>query len=195
MVWSERIRHLLSPSCPRVAVIPFGYDERWFPLTDPASPRSGVSFIGTWHPRRERYLRALEGLPTNIVGVGWDRVKELKAAPPTYGADAGTVLQRAAIGLNIFHPHNSGAHNMRTREVAASGALQLTDPGTDGTPLRDGDGCRWFHSPDHLRQLVEHYLARPHEARDIATRAQELVGHETYRYRAEQFAELFGQLG
>jgi spore maturation protein CgeB len=104
------------------------------------------------------------------------------------------VLQKAAIGINLFRPHNAGAHNMRTREVAASGALQLTDPGTDGTPLRDGDGCRWFYSPDHLRELVEHYLARPDEARNIARRAQDLVGHETYRHRAKQFADLFLRL-
>jgi spore maturation protein CgeB len=176
-------------------MVPFGYDERWFPLTDPATPRSAVVFIGTWHPRRERYLRALKGLPTTIVGLGWDRTKELKGAPPTYGGNAGSLLQRAAIGINILHPHNAGAHNMRTRELAASGALQLTDPGTDGTPLRDGDGCRWFQSPEHLRELAEHYLARPVAAQDIARRAQELVGHETYRHRAKQLADLFGQLG
>jgi spore maturation protein CgeB len=175
-------------------MIPFGYDDQWFPLTDPAIPRAGVAFVGTWHPRRERYLRALEGLHTTIVGSGWDRAKDLKAAAPVYGASAGSVLQRAAIGINILHPHNAGAHNMRTREVAASGALQLTDPGTDGTPLRDRDGCRWFQSPDHLRHLAEHYLAHPDEARVIARRAQHLVGHETYRRRAEQLADLFGVL-
>jgi hypothetical protein len=194
IVWSRRIRDLLSPMCQRVAMIPFGYDERWFPLTDPATPRAGAAFLGTWHPRRERYLRALQGLPTTLAGFGWDRAKNLKVAPPTYGATAGSVLQRAAIGINIFHPHNAGAHNMRTRELAASGVMQLTDPGTDGTPLRDGEGCRWFHSPENLRQLVEHYLARPDEARDIARRAQELVGHETYRHRAKQFADLFVRL-
>jgi spore maturation protein CgeB len=172
-------------------MIPFGYDERWFPLTDPLTSRAGLVFMGTWSPRRERYLRALEGLPLAIVGSGWEEAKDLKAAPATHGAGAGSILQRAAIAINIFQPHNAGAHNMRTREVAACGALQLTDPGTDGTPLRDGDGCRWFYSPDHMRQLAEHYLACPDEARTIARRAQELVGHETYRHRAQQLNDLF----
>lgn len=194
VVWSDRIRDLLAGTCRRVAMIPFGYDDHWFPLTDPATPRAGVAFVGTWNPRRERYLRALEGLPMIIVGNGWEAATGLTTAPATYGAHAGLVLQRAAIGINILHPHNAGAHNMRTREVAASGAMQLTDPGTDGTPLRDGDGCRWFRTPDHLRQLAEHYLARPDEVHTIARRAQDLVGHETYRHRAKQLADLFVRL-
>jgi hypothetical protein len=194
VVWSERIRDLLKPSCRRVAMIPFGYDDRWFPLTDPATPRAGVAFVGTWDARRERYLRALEGLPTKIVGNGWEGARGVRAVSAIHGANAGLLLQKAAIGVNIFRPHNAGAHNMRTREVAACGALQLTEPGTDGTPLRDGDGCRWFYSPEHLRELVEHYLARPDKARDIARRAQDLVGHETYRHRAKQLDDLFVQL-
>jgi len=180
--------------CQRVAMIPFGYDDRWFPLTDPASPRKGVAFVGTWQPRRERYLRALADLSPTIVGNGWEEASGLKAATATHEAGAGLVLQRAAIGVNIFQQQNAGAHNMRTRELAASGAMQLTDPGTDGTPLRDGDGCRWFYSPDHLRELAEHYLTHPDEARSIARRAQDLVGHETYRCRAKQFDDLFVRL-
>jgi hypothetical protein len=191
VVWSERIRDLLAPMCHRTTTIPFGYDERWFPLTDPATPRAGLAFVGTWSARRERYLRALEGLPLTIVGSGWEEARDLNTAPAIHGAGAGSILQRAAIAINIFHPHNAGAHNMRTREAAASGALQLTDPGTDGPPLRDGAGCRWFYSREHLRQLAELYLARSEEAHDIARQAQDLVGHETYRHRAKQLADLF----
>lgn len=195
VVWSDRIRSFLAPLCRRAAAVPFGYDHRWFPLTDPRMPRTGVVFVGTWHPRRERHLRALRGLPVTVVGTGWAQRQDVQASPPVYGSRAGLVLQRAAVGLNVLHPHNAGAHNMRTRELAASGALQLTDPGTDGTPLRDGDGCRWFHSPAHLRELVEHYLGRAHEAQELARRAQELVGHETYQLRAQQLAALLGEVG
>jgi hypothetical protein len=193
VVWSTRIRNLLRPTCRRVEMVPFGYDERWFPLTDPGTSRAGVAFVGTWHPRRERYLRALDGLPLTIIGSGWSTTG-LASAPPAYGTDAGSLLQRSAIGVNIFHPHNAGAHNMRTREIAACGALQLTDPGEDGTPLRDGDGCRWFRSPAHLRDLVEQYLAHPDAARKIAGSAQGLVSEENYRSRANEFVELFRTL-
>lgn len=194
IVWSERLRDLLRPSCSSVEMLPFGYDDGWFPLTPPSRPRAGVAFVGTWSLRRERYLSALDGLPLTVIGSGWQRAEVLRATPPVYGAGAGEVLQNAAIGVNILHPHNSGAHNMRTREIAACGALQLTDPGTDGTPLRDGDGCRWFQSPAHLRELAERYLARPDDAKAIAERAQELVGLDTYRRRSAELMELFDRV-
>lgn len=194
VVWSARLRDLLRPVCPAVEMLPFGYDNDWFPLTPPGRNRAGIAFVGTWSLRRERYLSALEGLPLTLIGSGWQRAKSLRAAPPVYGAAVGEVLQNAAIGVNIFHPHNSGAHNMRTREVAASGALQLTDPGTDGTPLRDGLGCRWFRSPAHLRELAEQYLARPDDASALAEQAQDLVGGDTYQQRAVEMVELFDRV-
>jgi hypothetical protein len=194
VVWSQRLQSLLQTSCARVEMVPFGYDDDWFPLTAPRQPRAGIAFVGTWSPRRERYLHALGGLPLTVIGSGWQRVKGLRTTPAVYGTAAGEVLQNAAIGVNIFHPHNSCAHNMRTREIAASGALQLTDPGVDGTPLRDGVGCRWFHSPQHLRDLAEQYLACPDDARAIAGRAQELVGEDTYRRRSVELIELFDRV-
>lgn len=194
VVWSARLRALLQPSCSSVEILPFGYDDDWFPLTAPSRPRAGIAFVGTWSLRRERHLRALDGLPLTVVGSGWQRAEGLRTTSPVYGAGAGVVLQNAAIGVNVFHPHNSGAHNMRTREIAASGALQLTDPGVDGTPMRNGDGCLWFQSPPHLRELVEQYLACPEEAHATAERAQELVGGDTYRRRAAELVELLDRL-
>jgi hypothetical protein len=190
VVWSARLRDLLKSRCRSVEMLPFGYDDDWFPLTAPDRRRDGIAFVGTWSLRRERYLRALDGLPLTVVGWGWQRARGLPTTTPVYGRDAGEILQNAAIGVNIFHPHNSSAHNMRTREIAASGALQLTDPGVDGTPLRDGVGCRWFRSPEQLRDLAERYLARPEEATTIAARAQELVGADTYRRRSAELVEL-----
>lgn len=194
IVWSERLRDLLRPGCRSVEMLPFGYDDEWFPLTTPNRPRTGIAFVGTWSLRRERHLRALDGLPLTVIGSGWQRARDLRTTPPVYGARAGEILQSAAIGVNVFHPHNSGAHNMRTREIAASGALQLTDPGVDGTPMRDGDGCRWFRSPAHLRELAEQYLACPDDAHAIAERAQELVGGDTYRRRSAELVDLFDRV-
>lgn len=191
VVWSTRLRDQLQLRCLRPEMLPFGYDDEWFPLAKPSRPRAGIAFVGTWSLRRERYLRALDGLPLTVVGSGWQRANGLRTTPPVYGTGAGEVLQNAIVSVNIFHPHNSGAHNMRTREIAASGALQLTDPGVDGTPLRDGVGCRWFRSPQHLRDLAEQYLACPDDAKRIAERAQELVGKDTYRRRAAELVELF----
>lgn len=182
IVWSERIAHRLRARGATVAVVPFGYDHRWFPVTDPAAARHGVAFLGTWSPRRARFLAALEGIPTVVRGSGWGSA----AGPATFEARAGALLARAAVGVNLLHPQCAGAHNMRTREIAASGATQVTDAGVDGTPLRDGEDCRWFSSPLDLRRQVEWCLARREESVGLAARAQTRVVADTYDSRAAQ---------
>jgi spore maturation protein CgeB len=192
--WSERIANLLRPRVRRVEVLPFGYDHRWFPLTAPGGDRQGVVFLGTWSARRERFLQALEGLPLIVRGSLWAEQSTVAAGPPTYEATAGELLASAAIGLNLIHPQCSGAHNMRTREIVAAGALQITEPGTDGTPLRDGESCVWFRTPGELRTLVERYLVDLDRGAELARRAQVLTGEETYEQRGRQLAELLTTL-
>ena len=83
---------------------------------------------------------------------------------------------------------------MRTREITASGALQLTDPGTDGTPLRAPESCAWFESPQELRALAEHYLAHPDDAAEIARQGQQLTRDDTYVERGRTLARWISEL-
>ena len=83
---------------------------------------------------------------------------------------------------------------MRTREITASGALELTDPGTDGTPLRDGEGARWFRSPAELRTLVEQALADPGPAVETAREGQARTAGDTYDARAVRLLEIVASL-
>jgi len=190
IVWSERLALLLRPSVREVEVLPFGYDDRWYsPTESPGGDRAGISFVGTWSPRRERFLRALEGLPLVVYGLGWEGAC-VQAGPPLTEAKAGEILRASLIGVNLLHPQNAGSHNMRTREIAASGALELTEPGTDGTPLRDGTSCRWFATPGDLRDQALWFLDHPEEAAGIAKRGQQLVASDTYVSRGQEIARL-----
>lgn len=194
IVWSNKIADLLRPTARKVEVVPFGYDDRWYPLTPPDSPgRHGVSFLGTWSLRRERFLAALDGLPLLVHGSGWER-SSVPSGPPVTEAAAGNILRSSCIGVNLLHPQNAGAHNMRTREIAASGALQLTDSGTDGTPLRNGRSCVWFQTPEQLRERVLWFLDRPTEAQYLAQRAQQLIASDTYFERGQALGRLVAQL-
>jgi hypothetical protein len=194
IVWSERLAGLLRPSARDVRVLPFGYDDRWYPLTTPGGPtRTVISFVGTWSLRRERFLAALTGLPVVVRGLGWER-SAIMTGPPLTEAACGELLRRSCIGVNVLHPQNAGAHNMRTREIAASGALELTEPGTDGTPLRDGESCAWFKTPAELRDLALWFLDRPQQAELLARRAQDLVACDTYTSLAETIGHLTGAL-
>ena len=193
IVFSQRQASSMADDAARVAVLPFGYHPDWFPLKDPAAEREGVAFLGTWSPRRERYLSALVGLPLTIAGTGWREHSDIPGVQdPIVEATAGEILGRAAIGVNLLHPQCDGAHNMRTREICAAGALQLTDPGTDGTPLRDGESCVWFRSPEELRECVDEALADHQRRVQIARAGQVAIQHDTYEARGRQLATLLG---
>ena len=192
VLWSNRQADLLRADARRVEVLPFGYDPNWFPVTEPGGDREGIAFLGTWSPRRERYLAALDGLPLVVAGTGWAQNSRLGGGAPIVEHSAGEVLQKAAIGINLLHPQCAEAHNMRTREITASGALQITDPGVDGSPLRDGESCMWFHSPDDLRRQVDAALADPVAATELARKGQFLTEADTYERRGIELAELAG---
>ncbi|MCP3934106.1 MAG: glycosyltransferase [Actinomycetia bacterium] len=192
ILWSTRQADLLATEARAVEVVPFGYDANWFPLASPGGNREGIAFLGTWSPRRERFLAALDGLPLRVAGTGWATNSAIGGGDPIVETNAGEVLRTAAIGINLLHPQCAGAHNMRTREIAACGALQITDPGLDGTPLTDGESCLWFSNPQDLRRRVESALENPIEASEMARKAQFLIADDTYVARGRDLASLTG---
>lgn len=193
IVFSERQADLLERDGATVAVLPFGYHPGWFPVADPDADREGIAFLGTWSPRRERYLSALTGLPLTIAGTGWVANSGIPGvSEPIVEHTAGDILSRAAIGVNLLHPQCEDAHNMRTREIAAAGALQLTDPGLDGTPLRDGESCVWFESPDDLRSAAEQLLCDRDRRVKLARAGQDAIVDDTYERRSRELAALCG---
>jgi hypothetical protein len=193
VVWSDRLAALLRPRVRRAEVVPFGYDERWFAEPAENGDRSGIVFLGTWSPRRERYLSALRGLPLSVHGTGWAAHSALSDGAPVTEEEGGRLLASAVIGVNLLHPQCAGAHNMRTREITGAGALELTDIGCDQTPLRDGRGARWFRSPAELRTLADHYLAAPQEAADLAAEGQALTAADTYTARSADLLDIVAE--
>ena len=191
ILWSARQAALLRQVTTRVEVVPFGYDPNWFPISDAGGERHGVAFLGTWSPRRERFIAALSELPVTVAGYGWAENSTIGGTPIVEG-DAGAVLRNAAIGINLLHPQCAEAHNMRTREISSSGALQITEPGIDGTPLRDGESCLWFSTPQELRSRVEAALNDPIMAEETALKAQDLIKRDTYHARGRELAALVG---
>ena len=90
-------------------VVPFGYDPNWFPISDAGGERHGVAFLGTWSPRRERFIAALSELPVTVAGYGWAENSTI-GGTPIVESDAGAVLRNAAIGINLLHPQCAEAH-------------------------------------------------------------------------------------
>lgn len=192
VTFAERQASRLRDLGGRTAVLPFGYDPRWFPLTDPAVHRSTIAFLGTWSHRRQRYLAALKdvGVPLVVHGTGWEKQDEVPAGEPITEEGAGQILAGALIGVNLLHPQCSGSHNMRTREIAACGALQISDPGSDGSPLRDTESYLTFRSPEELRERVCGVLEDRAGSLEVARTGQQAIADDTYFERGRQLHDI-----
>lgn len=175
----KRFVGLLDEQIARTDIVPLGYDPDRFPLTVPGGTRYGLAFVGGHTRRRERFLASLEGLPLVVHGRGWEQSK-LAPHVAAAGVTEAEVLQAAAIAVNLLHPRHASGHNHQTREIAASGALQLTEPGTDGTPLRDGESCVWFRTPEGLRKSADLLMAERAAGVEIAATAQALIAPDTW---------------
>jgi len=172
------------------AVVPFGFDARWFPLTEVERERDlDLVFVGVWSPRRERFLRELTDLDISVIGQGWEGRLGGKGSDAVFGASAGALLARAKISINVLHPQCAGAHNMRTREITASGAAQLTEPGTDGTPLRDGAGAVWFSTPAELRERAGTLIDDDTLRASVAIDGQDLTRGQDYGHFVHELLE------
>ena len=197
VLFSHRQAELVSQHWPGVttAVVPFGYDARWFPVSPVERERDlDLVFVGVWSPRRERFLRELVDLDLSVIGQGWQGRLDGKGADAVFGSSAGALLARAKVSINVLHPQCAGAHNMRTREITASGAAQLTEPGTDGTPLRDGAGAVWFSTPGELRERAGDLVADDALRTSVAIDGQDLTRGQDYRHFVHELLEAVGRI-
>jgi spore maturation protein CgeB len=196
VLFSQRQAQLVEEHWPDVctAVVPFGYDARWFPVTPVDHERDlDLVFVGVWSPRRERFLGELVDLDLHVIGQGWQGRLDGKGSDAVFGSSAGALLGRAKVSVNVLHPQCAGAHNMRTREITASGAAQLTEPGTDGTPLRHGDGALWFSTPAELRELAGDLVADDSLRTSIAAEGQALTEGQDYGHFVQKLLESMRQ--
>ena len=185
--------------------LPFACDpeaHRPVELTDDERERYGCSacFVGSMYPGRARLLEHLADCGLAIWGPGWERLPDnspLRAClrggpvPPEVWVK---IFSAADIVLNIdgygTTLDDAGyMANTRVYEAPACGAFQLVDEKRDITTLFESGRelvCYDFGKPEHLRELVAHYLAHPEERKRIAQqgRAAMLAAH-TYQHRMQ----------
>jgi spore maturation protein CgeB len=89
--------------------------------------------------------------------------------------------------------------NTRTFELAAAGSCQVADFKEDlATLFKPGEEILVYRDLGELRRLLDHYLARPEEARAIGDNARRrALAEHTLRHRVEEMLavirERFGQ--
>jgi spore maturation protein CgeB len=155
---------------------------------------AAVSLVGNRYDYRERLVRALADRPLRVWGGGWARVDDplvrpLVAGGPVSGRDKLCVYAASTLSLNPHHPMNDIVGvNTRAFELAAAGACQIADFKEDLTALfKPGEEVLLYRDLGELRGLLDHYLARPDEARAIGDSARRrALAEHTLRHRVDE---------
>jgi spore maturation protein CgeB len=174
-------------------------------LTPDETQRFGaaVSLVGSRYDYRERLVRALADRPLRVWGGGWSRardpaVRPLVAGGPVFGREKLCVYSGSTLSLNPHHPMNDIVGvNTRTFELAAAGACQVADFKEDlATLFKPGEEMVVYRDLPELRRLLDHYLARPDEARAIGDNARRrALAEHTLRHRVEEMLAVIRQRG
>ena len=208
----------------RARYLPLAADPDIFQPLPPDFPNgfnADLSFMGAGYPNRRRVLGALAakywpgtGRPAEafrVFGSGWAGADPALRAHLFEGGRRVTLPECALIyaggrvNLNIhssfrstpgFDPESRFV-NPRAFEIAAAGALQLVDPRPLLPELFEADReLVVAESPEHLPELIDHYLAHPEEAEAIgrAARTRVLAEH-TYGHRLAKMLTDLGWAG
>lgn len=153
-----------------------------------------ICFVGGYAPRRELFIRELEGFQLEIYGPGWRKGKRaldsnlmaMRKGSSIWGRQLVDLYNSSEIVLNIsaWDSDDLGGQNLRLFDVPACGAFLLTDYSEEISEYyRLGVEIETFRSPEELRDKVDYFLKHPVERERIAKlgyeRALKLPSYET----------------
>jgi len=154
-----------------------------------------VAFVGTWYPRRAKFIKALEnkGFKVDIWGPYWKYFKHnSRIHGSVYGFEMIKIFNVSKIVLNV---HDGGdldfKANMRTFEVTGSGAFLLTDKPYGLEKLFNiGKEVACYNGESELLELVKYYLETDDERNETASRGQwKAYRAHTYEQRVRIITE------
>jgi glycosyltransferase involved in cell wall biosynthesis len=180
------------PHCSRVSVAPCGLSRELAAIASAASTpadRRGVLFVGTIEPRKNVPLvvgaaRRLRHVPFTLVGKpgwgGYDLAREIADLPNvTWLSQADDErLARAYRNAALFvYPSRVEGFGLPVLEAIAYGALPIVSTDAALTELvPDPALCVDIDKSDSLARAIDHWLARPDEAK---CRVEVLAAHAT----------------
>jgi spore maturation protein CgeB len=179
--------------------IPHGFDpeiHRPIPITDAEQQIFGcdASFIGTWSPKKEKWLAALkEALPNidlKIWGDQWARSSARSIQSSIQGKSIlgdlyAVAIQCSKINLGILSEKVSGASSgdlitSRTFHIPGANGFMLHERNEESVLyFKEGNESAFFDGPDELISKVQHYLDNPQERINIlkAGHARAMLQH------------------
>lgn len=181
ITWSSSVALSIAELRDRVYVIPFGFDPHLHcPLPGSGKALGRVVLIGTASPERVYLLGRMRHLKPLVFGNGWP--DEVGAEQPVFRSDLCKIAGEAAWCLNPLRPQNRDTHNMRSFELVACGAQQLTFDTADHQRFLGETSAVLVSTVD---ELVECAATTP-----PALRAKAVTADYTYKSRCEQLLRL-----
>lgn len=184
VTWSTRIANAISDRRDNVFRIPFGVDpSATIQPNGPEAADGRIVFIGTATPERVALIDRLRGLDPVVFGNGWAN-SYCQVFPAVYGAEMLNVASKAAWCLNPLRPQNRDSHNMRTFELMACDAPQLTFTTDDHIDFLGGTRSRLCDSVEELISIASE--GSPPRVDFDSTQHQ-------YRFRCQQLIDMVFQ--
>ncbi len=163
---------------------------------EPSGPVHELLFVANSRGVRRHVIEDL--LPTDhdlaVFGQGWTPER----LDPRYLAgthipndEVGRRYAAAAIVLNDHWPDmlREGFMSNRLYDAAAAGAFIISD-GIEELDSEFDGGIVGYRDRDHLRELIDHYLAHPDERRALADRARlAVLARHTFDHRVRTILE------
>lgn len=197
----ERLR--VSASLSHVHWLPEGCEPRvhhTLALSEGDRRRFGCDLMsyGNPYPYRLRLLEGLIDFDLRLYGNGPVRwhghpLKAKWQGEDLYWDRKIRAVLATKIVVNTSHFGEIDSVNARTFEVAGIGGFQLADAPGVADFFTPGEEIVTFRGPKQLRELVEHYLARPEERLAIAARGHARAHREhTYETRLSEMLRIVG---
>lgn len=192
VVWGDRVAEGLIDLGISSRVVPFGYDPMSYgPPRQRLAPRYDAVLVGQRYDAREAFVGQLTDLRLLVSGAGWQDARTAAvrrlAATRTYAArEINDLYAASAFGLNILHPSNLPAHNMRTFEIPATGTAMVATRTPEHERLFGDDGAVLVEEPAEARARIVELLADEEALRRLGERGRERIEPFTYGRRMEE---------
>jgi hypothetical protein len=187
--------------CHGVHHVRFGYDETLIREREPVAlpPRRwSVLFVGGGDDDRRRFFGEFRRELPQILLVGsyWERWPETRdlAIGGRAPEEVVWLTRRAPVSLILVRRANRDGHVMRSFEAAAAGGCLVVEDTADHRAMfgADGEGVRYFASPDDAARICRDLVGDEPERRRLARAAQARIagGGHTYRDRLREMIRL-----
>lgn len=189
--------------------IPHGFDpEIHRPMEDTTSTFScDVSFIGTWSPKKERYLKgvidALPGVDLNIWGSQWEQ-SNLPSKYLKYTTVVGDLyslaINSSKINLSLLLERVRGASSgdlitSRTFHIPGAGGFMLHERTSEVKRyFTEGEEMDCFQDEEELVEQIQKYLAHSDKREIIAKKGHERALKEhSLDHRAKEILKIISE--